>query len=98
MPRGDGTGPAGMGPMSGKGLGYCAGYAAPGGANFGFGPGRGRGFRRMYYATGFPGWARYGGYPQDFVNEKEFLQNQADLLQQQLNEVREQLKGMEKNE
>jgi len=30
MPRGDGTGPAGMGPMTGRAAGYCAGYAAPG--------------------------------------------------------------------
>lgn len=27
-----------------------------------FGFGRGRGWRRMYYATGLPGWVRYG-YP-----------------------------------
>ncbi|NLG67487.1 MAG: DUF5320 domain-containing protein, partial [Actinobacteria bacterium] len=25
MPRGDGTGPEGMGPMTGRGAGYCAG-------------------------------------------------------------------------
>jgi hypothetical protein len=30
MPRGDGTGPLGGGPMTGKAAGYCAGYAAPG--------------------------------------------------------------------
>ncbi|MFW6102913.1 MAG: DUF5320 domain-containing protein, partial [Chloroflexota bacterium] len=30
MPWGDGTGPAGMGPMTGRGLGYCSGYGAPG--------------------------------------------------------------------
>ncbi len=30
MPRGDGTGPAGMGPMTGRAAGYCAGYPAPG--------------------------------------------------------------------
>jgi hypothetical protein len=56
MPGGDGTGPAGMGPMTGRAAGYCAGYQAPGyvnpipGRGFGFGPfgglraGRGRGF------------------------------------------------------
>ena len=33
MPRGDGTGPAGMGPMTGRGAGYCAGYGHPGFAN-----------------------------------------------------------------
>ena len=44
MPRGDRTGPAGMGPMSGRGAGYCAGYARLGFAN-GL-PGRGAGMNR----------------------------------------------------
>ena len=30
MPRGDGTGPAGMGPMTGRAAGFCAGYPVPG--------------------------------------------------------------------
>jgi hypothetical protein len=30
MSRGDGTGPAGMGPMTGRAAGYCAGYNMPG--------------------------------------------------------------------
>ena len=78
MPRGDRTGPAGMGPMTGRGIGYCAGYDAPGYASpapgFGRGWGRGwwggglgwggggRGWRHRYYATGLPRWARYD-YP-----------------------------------
>jgi hypothetical protein len=66
MPFGDGTGPAGMGPMTGRAAGYCAGYGVPaymkpiGGRGFwgrGRGGGRGRGF-----GHGF-GWARAGyGY------------------------------------
>ena len=28
MPRGDGTGPMGMGPMTGRGMGYCTGYSS----------------------------------------------------------------------
>ena len=40
MPGGDRTGPAGMGPMTGRGAGYCAGYSVPGYAN----PIAGRGF------------------------------------------------------
>ena len=50
MPGGDGTGPAGMGPMTGRAAGYCAGYGTPGFANpvvgrgrFGYGVGRGFG-------------------------------------------------------
>ncbi len=30
MPRGDRTGPAGYGAMTGRGMGYCAGYPHPG--------------------------------------------------------------------
>ena len=30
MPFGDGTGPMGMGPMTGRSAGYCAGYGMPG--------------------------------------------------------------------
>ena len=70
MPGGDGSGPAGMGPMTGRAAGYCAGYAMPGFANAmpgrGFwGGGRGRGGggwgrRNGFYATGVPGWQRFG--------------------------------------
>ena len=72
MPRGDGTGPAGMGPMTGRAAGYCGGYPVPGyanpipgaGAGFGrgFGRGGGRGWRNQYYATGLTGWQR-AAYP-----------------------------------
>jgi len=46
MPFGDRTGPQGLGPMTGRGAGYCAGYPAPGHMNPvpGRGFGRGRGF------------------------------------------------------
>jgi hypothetical protein len=33
MPGGDGTGPAGLGPRTGRGAGYCAGFPYPGYAN-----------------------------------------------------------------
>jgi hypothetical protein len=67
MPRGDGTGPAGMGPMTGRAAGFCAGYSVPGYMNpvggrgcWGWGRGGGWGRRNWYYATGLPGWARAG--------------------------------------
>ncbi len=80
MPAGDGTGPMGMGSMTGRAAGYCAGYGAPGFANpvpgrglgrgrgLGYGLGRGwrgggRGWRHWYYATGLPGWMRFGYAP-----------------------------------
>ena len=67
MPGGDGTGPMGMGPMTGRAMGTCVGYAAPGGMNpaagrgRGFGRGGGFGRRNRYWATGVPGWAAFGG-------------------------------------
>ncbi len=66
MPRGDKTGPAGMGPMTGRAAGHCAGNAYPGfSGRRGFGRmGRGRGYRNWYHCTGMPGWSRYeAGYP-----------------------------------
>ena len=68
MPGGDGTGPGGMGPMTGRAAGYCAGYAVPGhmspvGGQGYFGGGRGRGGggwgrRNRFYASGLTGWQR----------------------------------------
>lgn len=64
MPRGDGTGPMGMGPMTGRAAGYCAGYPTPGfmnpvGGRSGFGGwGGGRGRRNWSRTTGLPGWQR----------------------------------------
>lgn len=73
MPRGDRTGPMGMGPMTGRGAGYCAGYDVPGymnpvpgrgfGMGWGSGWGRGHRWRHWYRATGQPGWARFGFVP-----------------------------------
>ncbi len=110
MPRGDGTGPMGRGPLTGRRMGYCAGFQEPGYVNCGFGMGFGRGFRRMNYMPGYPGWINQGQYYRGYVpypagvdaasapNEKEILQNQADFLEKQLNQVRERLKGLEKTE
>ena len=67
MPGGNGTGPAGVGPMTGRGAGFCAGYAVPGYANpvggrgygMGFGRGRGMGRGRGLGRAGYgaPAWA-----------------------------------------
>jgi hypothetical protein len=74
MPRGDHTGPMGMGPMTGRGRGYCSGsgapgYAAPGpergfgmGGGWGRGMGGGRGRRSMFFSSGLPGWLRFGPF------------------------------------
>jgi len=104
MPRGDGTGPMGMGPMTGRGAGFCNGFSTPGYANQSgggfFGRMFGRGFRRMFYATGVPGWARYGNYTYPTANpadEKAALKNQADFLENQLSEIKKRLSGLDKD-
>jgi len=99
----------GMGPMTGRGAGYCGGAGMPGYANpvpgrgYGmrFGGGRGfggggRGWRHWFYATGLPGWMRFGGYytpPQSFpgVPEGETLKNRADMLQSELDAIRKRM-------
>ncbi|MBN1956399.1 MAG: DUF5320 domain-containing protein [Anaerolineae bacterium] len=123
MPAGDGSGPRGMGPMTGRGTGYCAGYGAPGYANpvpgrgmgMGWGRGgawgRGRGWRHMYYATGQPGWARYGygpawgppppaaygpyGAAPTREQETDFLKSQAEMLKQELDAISQRITELE---
>jgi len=86
MPGFDRTGPAGMGPMTGGGRGFCT-YRSPGiGPAFrgpgSFGRGGGRGRRNRFYATGLTRWQRgafnypafgWGGSPSGAVltNEEE---------------------------
>jgi hypothetical protein len=114
----------GMGPMTGRGAGYCAGYAMPGyapgpgyaspipgrgfGLGWGGGRGRGRRWRHWYYATGLPGWARfgpapiwgYGPYVEPVTQEQEIesLKAQAGWLEQQLDAVNRCLGELEKEE
>ena len=103
MPRGDGTGPLGLGPRTGRGLGYCAGYNVPGylnpiGANWGWwgrGPGwgRGRGFRWAYYPTGLPGWARgWYGYVPPYPAYNPYNVNEKDILSAEAKYLEDQLK------
>lgn len=107
MPRGDGTGPRGMGPMTGRGAGFCAGFVAPGyinpgmnyGMGYGMGYGRGRGFRRQLYYTGVPAWdptgySAYSGAFKPSEDEKEYLSSQVEVLENQLQQVKKRLKDI----
>ena len=59
MPRGDRTGPAGLGPMTGRAAGFCAGYPVPGYMN----PVGARGFVPL---TGIPVVNLYGLAPYSY--------------------------------
>jgi hypothetical protein len=108
MPRGDKTGPMGMGPKTGRGAGICKGNDSPGymsagegrfggsgrmGGGFG---GRRRGCRNMFNATGLPGWMRFNG---NAVTSQEdeigLLQSQAEYLSNALDTVNKRLNEME---
>jgi hypothetical protein len=106
----------GMGPMTGRSVGYCAGYGVPGyvnpipgrGSGMGWGGGRGRGhrWRHWYYATGLPGWVRFGrapawGYgppagPLTREQEVESLKAQAERLKEQLDAINQCLTELDK--
>jgi len=63
MPRGDRTGPTGMGPMTGRAAGFCAGYPAPGFMN----PVGARGYAPApagggYYGYGQPAYSYNTGF------------------------------------
>ena len=110
MPRGDGTGPTGMGPMTGRAAGLCAGYPVPGYMNpvggrgyWGRGRGGGRGWRNRFYATGLPGWARAGfGFSgpvaPTVTAEQELagLKQHAELVQDSLSQINERIEQLEK--
>ena len=108
MPGGDGTGPAGMGPRTGRGAGFCAGYSAPGYVNagggrgfWGWGRGRGGGWgrRNWFYATGLPFWARmaqgFFGAP-SAEQEREVLRQQSQQLQESLDAINRRIEDLEK--
>lgn len=103
MPFGDRTGPWGLGPRSGRGMGFCSGFPTPGFMNwgFGFGRGRGRGLGRWLGFGGYaPGWwgMPFQGYtptPGTMAPSLEALKQQAAMLEQQLEAVREQINKLQ---
>ena len=88
MPRLDGTGPAGMGPMTGRGLGPC-GY----GYGRGYGRGRGMGYGRGYgYGMPISPWS----YRQPTVaEEKTIVQDDVAALKEELKAAEERLSQLE---
>lgn len=98
MPGGDGTGPAGAGPMTGRRSGFCAGSGQPGFATRpGFGGG-GRGNRFWFRLTGLPGWARAYGAQEAPAASPEMgrsaLERRAQVLREQLEAVEKRLEEL----
>ena len=104
MARGDGTGPMGQGPLSGRGMGYCAGEVVGRpygrgagfvrGAGFGRGGGLGRGMRRRDFSCrpGFgPAFVGYPAEPVNTMSEKEWLSEEKAALEERLNLVNKEL-------
>ncbi len=106
MPRGDRTGPNGMGPMTGRGLGYCNNFASPGfgkmtprgmgGRFFGRRGGFGRGNR--YFAN--PDWDYLSPNPPayDAKSQKAYLESEIKLLSEQLEEMKNRLSELSQEE
>ncbi|MCK5149153.1 DUF5320 domain-containing protein [bacterium] len=109
MPRGNRMGPAGMGPMTGHGAGYCAGYSVPGfinpvlGQNIFMGIRRGmglgfRGGRGGHWGTGFEAVAPVvPPFQAPFSEQQEMqsLQQQAEYLTKTLEDIKERLSELE---
>ena len=109
MPLGDGTGPAGMGPMTGRAAGYCAGFPVPGYMNpyggrlalgFGWGGfGRGRWyphaapFRTIPYGVNPYSTFPYGAYPYAAPYSKE---QEKEALTNQIKVLEDQIAAVRK--
>jgi len=100
MARGDRRGPDGRGPLTGRGMGYCAGYDEPG-----YTAGGGRGFfgrgARGFFGRGARGRGFYGAergffgrgagayYETEPVDEKEYLEEEKSYLEKRLASIKE---------
>jgi hypothetical protein len=103
MPLGDRTGPDGMGPMTGRAAGYCAGYSVPGymnpvfgrGGGFGRGFGRGSGWKRAIYP--YQAHYRYNAPHPVYTVEEEanMLADEAKALENELEVVKKRIKELE---
>lgn len=99
MPRGDGTGPWGEGPMTGRGLGFCTGFDRPGiaypryGRGFGWsrGFGRGRGFGWRFQAAPVSASLAYTVPRITREEEVQVLEQDIQMLDQEKRFLEEQI-------
>ncbi len=106
MPGFNGTGPAGMGPMTGRGRGYCLSYV---GEETHPGPwssrGGGRGWRHRNYAAGKPrragratGACSLYAPPAGGQQELNILREQVSHLERALEKTKKQIDELENKE
>jgi hypothetical protein len=91
MPKGNGMGPMGKGPMTGRGSGYCSGSAvldAPidSGLLGGLGCRRGNGGMR---GVGYRAKTRFATQPS--TNDNDLLVNRLSFLERQLQDLKQNL-------
>lgn len=105
MPRGDRTGPQGLGPMTGRAMGYCAGNTQPGYVSYGYGFGRRSGWWGGFHRGGGRGrgfgWAYPAVYPYsnaypyapvvDDAYRIDSLEQQARYLEDSLAAIRKEI-------
>jgi len=104
VPGGDGTGPTGQGPMTGRAAGLCAEHPTPGyttpGYGQGFGRGRGRGIGRGFWGRGRRFWYRENNdMPINQLSteeEKVYLKNLIKNLEDELNAIKDRLQDLTK--
>ena len=109
MPGFDGTGPRGLGPMTGGGRGFCnpymggmrspfmgRGFGMGGGFGRGFGMGRGMG-RWWMWQMPFSAWTGMPplGPPMPLDQELNFFKSQAEMLRQQLEQINARVTELE---
>lgn len=103
MPYGDGTGPMGLGPMSGRRAGYCGGFHMPGFMNNivprrGYNYGSMHGYWRGYWHHG-PIFADSDTYPirREFTKDeqKKILEEELKDLEMEKENILKRLKELE---
>jgi len=97
MPRVDGTGPSGQGPLTGRGMGYCAGFTTPGFMNPGFGRGFGRGRGFAFRARAMQAIMPIQQIQPQVITEKQekqYLKEELEALKQEIEDIQKRLKEL----
>ena len=97
MPGFDGTGPRGMGPMTGGGRGFCSPWGRGAAYRpYGFGPGYGYG--RAYYGAGqFAPFQAPFSPEANKEEELDWLRRQSQGIKGQLEQIEARIKQLEKS-